>query len=159
VTGDLAKKLGIRPGLSVCVLQAPADAVTAIRQACPKGVRWRRALGAARFDLIFFWPKARDGLAAEFARLQSHLQPDGAIWTVIPKKAFAAKRGVRLTWEEMQAEGLRASSARIQREAVERQGGSHRGKRSAGRQCFPRNRCARHVVGRVDHSFIIAASA
>lgn len=107
MTGDLAKKLGIRPGLSVCVLQAPADAVTAIRQACPKGVRWRRALGAARFDLIFFWPKARDGLAAEFARLQSHLQPDGAIWTVIPKKAFAAKRGVRLTWEEMQAEGLR----------------------------------------------------
>lgn len=59
----------------------------------------------------------------------------------------------------VQAERLRASSAGIQREAMEMQGGSIRGKRSAGRQCFPRNRCARHVVGRVDHPFIITASA
>ena len=58
-----------------------------------------------------------------------------------------------------QAVGLRASSAGIQREAMEMQGGSNRGKRSAGRQCFPRNRCARHVVGRVDHPFIITAPA
>ena len=107
MTGDLARKLGIRSGLSVCVLQAPADAVKAIRLACPKGVRWRRELGSARFDLIFFWPKAIAGMAKEFARLQSHLQPDGAIWAVIPKKAYAKRRGIRFSWEEMQAEGLR----------------------------------------------------
>ena len=59
----------------------------------------------------------------------------------------------------MQAGGLRASAAGIQREAMEIQGGSNRGKRNAGRQCFPRNRFARHVVGRVDHPFMIAASA
>jgi len=106
-TSDLTRKLGLRPGLAVCVLQGPADVVTAIRQACPRGARWRRALGATKFDLIFFWPRAKTGLAEEFARLQSHLQPNGAIWAVLPKKAMAAQRGVRLTWEEMQSEGLR----------------------------------------------------
>ena len=106
-TSDLTRKLGLRPGLAVCVLQGPADVVTAIRQACPRGARWRRALGAAKFDLIFFWPRSKTDLAEEFARLQSHLQPNGAIWAVMPKKAMAAQRGVRLTWEEMQSEGLR----------------------------------------------------
>jgi len=106
-TSDLTRKLGLRPGLSVCTMQGPADVVATIRQACPKGARWRRALGTAKFDLIFFWPRSKAGLAEEFARLQSHLQPDGAIWAVMPKKAIAATRGVRLTWEEMQSEGLR----------------------------------------------------
>ncbi|AVH90842.1 hypothetical protein AL480_08355 [Stenotrophomonas maltophilia] len=59
----------------------------------------------------------------------------------------------------MQAKCLRASSARIQREAMDGRSRNMRGKRSAGRQCFPRNRCARHVVGRVDHPFIITARA
>jgi ribosomal protein S18 acetylase RimI-like enzyme len=106
-TSDLTRKLGIRPGLDVCVLAGPADALRVIRQACPRGVRWRRSLGPGRHDLIFFWPSTIAGLAKEFARLQAHLHPDGAIWAVMPKKAFAAQRGIRFSWEEMQAEGLR----------------------------------------------------
>lgn len=79
----------------------------AIRISAPSGVRWRRSLGSSRFDLIFFWPKALAGLSEEFARLQEALIPDGAIWAAMPKKAHAEARGVRFTWEEMQAEGLR----------------------------------------------------
>ncbi|HEV2458778.1 MAG TPA: hypothetical protein VGS80_10475, partial [Ktedonobacterales bacterium] len=60
----------------------------------------------ARFDLILFWPTAIDGLADRFTRLQRAIHPDGAIWAVIPKKAFARERGVTFTWEEMQAAAL-----------------------------------------------------
>jgi hypothetical protein len=104
---ELARKLGVQPGMRVALLRPPAEAESAIRAADPGGVRWTRSLRTARFHLIFFWPLKTDGLSREFARLQASLVPDGAIWAVIPKKAFAAGRGVSFNWEEMQAEGLR----------------------------------------------------
>lgn len=103
----LDRKLGIRPGMEVALLDAPAEAAEVIRTCAPPGVRWKRSLGAAQFHLIFFWPKGISGLSREFARLQRALMPDGAIWAVMPKKAYASERGVFFTWEEMQAEGLR----------------------------------------------------
>jgi hypothetical protein len=103
----LDKKLGIRPGMQVALLDAPAEAAKVIRACAPPGVRWKRSLGASQFDLIFFWPKGTSDLSREFARLQQGLVPDGAIWAVMPKKEYASERGVFFTWEEMQAEGLR----------------------------------------------------
>jgi len=104
---DLARKLGIRPGMVVALVDAPAGARAAIRVSAPAGVRWKNTLGAARLDLIFFWPKKIAGLSRQFALLQGALDPDGAVWAVMPKKAYAPSRGIRFTWEEMQAEGLR----------------------------------------------------
>ena len=104
---DLARKLGIQPGMRVALLQPPKQANDAIRAGAPAGVRWKLSLGTARFDLIFFWPSKTAGLSREFARLQASLEPDGAVWAVMPKKAFAAGRSVSFSWEEMQAEGLR----------------------------------------------------
>jgi hypothetical protein len=91
----------------VALLEPPAEAAKAIRACAPRGVRWKRSLGSSPLDLIFFWPKTAVGLRREFARLQACLVPDGAVWAVMPKKAFAAERDVALTWEEMQAAGLR----------------------------------------------------
>jgi len=102
---ELARKLGIKPGMRVILLDPPAQAATAIRAGAPAGVVWKRSLGKTRFDLIFFWPAKTAGLSRVFARLQKSLVPDGAIWAVMPKKAFAAGRGVAFSWEEMQAEG------------------------------------------------------
>jgi hypothetical protein len=45
-------------------------------------------------------------MTEELAALQFNIVPDGAIWVVIPKKKFAAKRGIAFSWEEMQAAGL-----------------------------------------------------
>ena len=104
---ELARKLGIKPGMRVILLDPPAQAATAIRAGAPASVVWKRSLGKTRFDLIFFWPAKTAGLSRVFARLQKSLVPDGAIWAVMPKKAFAAGRGVAFSWEEMQAEGLR----------------------------------------------------
>lgn len=104
---DLAHKLGLVAGKGAILLDPPAEARAALRAAAPDGVRWKRSLESAPIDLIFFWPKKADGLSRQFARLQAHLAPDGAVWAVLPKKAYAAARGVELNWEEMQAEGLR----------------------------------------------------
>jgi hypothetical protein len=104
---DLARKLGIEPGMRVGLLDPPAQAAATIRASAPPGVVWKRTLGKTRFDLIFFWPARTAGLSRVFALLQRSLVPDGAIWAVMPKKAFAAGRGLAFRWEEMQAEGLR----------------------------------------------------
>src|SRR3989304_2166883 len=111
---DLARKLGIQPGMRVALLHPPKQVNDAIRAGAPAGGpwkrgggRWKRSLGPAQVDLIFFGPSETAGLAREFARLQASLEPDGAVWAVMPKKAFAAGRGVSFSWEEMQAEGLR----------------------------------------------------
>ena len=104
---DLARKLGIQPGMQVALLHPPKQADDAIRAAAPAGVHWKLSLGKTHVDLIFFWPSETAGLSQEFARLQASLEPDGAVWAVMPKKAFAAGRGVSFSWEEMQAEGLR----------------------------------------------------
>ena len=104
---DLARKLGIQPGMRVALLQPPKQANDAIRAGAPPGVRWKLTLGKTHVDLIFFWPSETAGLAREFSRTQASLEHDGAVWAVMPKKAFAAGRGVSFSWEEMQAEGLR----------------------------------------------------
>jgi hypothetical protein len=102
----LAQKLGIRPGHALCLLDAAPGALDLLQSEAPPGVIFADTLGAERFDLILFWPTTLDGLADRFARLQLAITADGAVWAVMPKKAFAAQRGIAFTWEEMQAAAL-----------------------------------------------------
>jgi len=105
VTPNLVKKLGIKPGMAVCLLDAPPEAEAAVRGSAAWAV-FSSALGEGRYDTILFWPRQLEGLAERFAELQHRIVPDGSIWAVIPKKKFAARRGVHFTWEEMQVAGL-----------------------------------------------------
>jgi hypothetical protein len=66
-----------------------------------------RSLDEARCDLLLFWPAGPAGLEDRFRRLQGRIDPDGAIWAIIPKKKFAAARGMALPWEQLQAAALR----------------------------------------------------
>lgn len=102
---DLAKKLGLKPGMEVCLLGAPPEAERAIRSSAPWAI-FHTALGEERYDAILFWPVELEGLAQRFAELQRCIVPDGSVWAVIPKQKFAAGRGVHFTWEQMQAAGL-----------------------------------------------------
>src|SRR5215467_10662258 len=102
----LAQKLGIRPGHALCLLDAAPGALGLLRSEVPSGVTFADTLGAEHFDLIFYWPATLDGLADRFSHLQLAITPDGAIWAVMPKKAFAHQRGIAFTWEEMQAAAL-----------------------------------------------------
>ena len=100
----LARKVGIKSGQAVCLLNAPGDVLASLARQS-KGVRFSTSLGDGRYDIIIFWP-ARSAELARFAELQSRVSPDGAIWAVIPKKHFAQRRGVDFTWEDMQAAAL-----------------------------------------------------
>jgi hypothetical protein len=103
---DLAKKLGIKPGHRVYLLDAPVESATLLREACPPDARLYDALFTGRCNILLFWPSTLVGLVERFGQLQRQIVPDGAIWAVIPKKPFARARGIELTWEAMQAAGL-----------------------------------------------------
>jgi hypothetical protein len=102
----LAKKLGMKPGDRVCLLDAPTDAVQVLHADAPPAVDFSDSLGEMRFDLILIWPGSLDGLVERFTELQRRIPPDGAIWAVMPKKKYALRRGIDFSWEEMQAAGL-----------------------------------------------------
>ena len=106
-TSNLARKLGIVPGRSILLLDAPAPSAALLRDACPPGVTVAEVDdGADRYDLIFLWLRAADGLVERFAALQGRIVSNGAIWVMLLKKPIARKRGVTLTWEEMQTAAL-----------------------------------------------------
>ena len=111
----LARKLGITPGCSICLLDAPAPSAALLREACPPGValtedesgdHQERQVRQVRYDLIFLWPQRLDGLTAQLAALQWRIHPSGAIWVMLLKKPVARRRGVTLTWEDTQAAAL-----------------------------------------------------
>lgn len=103
---DLANKLGIKPGMMVCLLDAPEETAVALRAAAPDGVTFLTALPPQKVPLVLFWPSSRAGLVAQFALLQQAIEPDGAVWAVIPKKADARRRSLDFGWDEVQQAGL-----------------------------------------------------
>lgn len=102
----LARKLGIRPGQRICLLGAPARAAGVIERAAAGSATIMDALDAQPYESVFWWPATLDGFAERLANLRRHIKPAGSVWVVMPKKAFAAKRGLRFTWEQMQAAAL-----------------------------------------------------
>ncbi|HEX8035900.1 MAG TPA: hypothetical protein VF510_18740 [Ktedonobacterales bacterium] len=105
---DLARKLTIRPGQTLCLIDLPAAVAAKLRQEAPPGITFVTEAEAASLlcDLIFFAPHRLDGLSARLTSLESRITLSGAIWVVTPKKRFAASRGITFTWEEMQAAAL-----------------------------------------------------
>jgi hypothetical protein len=110
---SLAQKLGLKPGQAICLLDATPETAQVILAACEDvdgdvdgDVAITEASDDAPFDMVFFWPRALEGLAERFSELQGKIVSDGAIWVVTPKKAVAQRRGLTLTWEEMQAAAL-----------------------------------------------------
>lgn len=102
----LARKLGIRRGQRICLLDAPAGSAEVIERAAAGSATIMDALDAQPYESVFWWPATLDGFAERLANLRRHIKPAGSVWVVIPKKAFAAKRGLTFTWEQMQAAAL-----------------------------------------------------
>jgi hypothetical protein len=103
---NLAQKLGIRSGDRVCLLDAPPETAEVLRVVFPPGIIFQEKLGGEPNDIILFWPRRLEGLRERLAALQFHINPQGAIWVVIPKKKFAREQGIDFDWEAMQAAGL-----------------------------------------------------
>ena len=105
---DLARKLGMQPGQTLCFIDLPAAVQAALLQEASPAttIVAEPETASSSCDLIFFAPLTLDGLAARLTLLQRRIVPSGAIWVVTPKKRFAASRGIAFTWEEMQAAAL-----------------------------------------------------
>jgi len=81
----LPQKLGIKPGMSMAALNAPAD-LDAILGELPDGVTITRRLGGHR-DLVLIFVTRQVDLAARIPFLTSAIAPNGMIWVAWPKRA------------------------------------------------------------------------
>ena len=82
----LPKKLGIKEGHRLCVLDAP-DGFGATLGELPLGVAVTSSLGARDADVIVLFTTKKGPLAARFARAARRLDPAGGLWIAWPKRA------------------------------------------------------------------------
>lgn len=81
----LWKKLGLKPGSRVALLQEP-DRFEDLLAGMPDGVELRRSL-RGRADCIVFFTTARRELERRLAALRRPIEPDGMLWVAWPKRA------------------------------------------------------------------------
>jgi hypothetical protein len=98
----LAKKLGIREGDEVALVNAP-DGFEALLEPLPSGVSLHRRL-AGRPDVIVAFFTWRKDLDRRFPDLDRALPPDGAVWMAWPKRA--SKMPTDLTEDTMREVAL-----------------------------------------------------
>jgi hypothetical protein len=89
----LWKKLGLKPGLRLCVVNAPAD-YDALIAGAPQPLE-RAARPGATVGLVHLFVEQRAALARELPRLREQLAPDAVLWVSWPKKA--SKRPTDIT--------------------------------------------------------------
>jgi hypothetical protein len=80
----LPQKLGIKPGMSIAVLQAPPNIDTILGE-LPDRVRISRRLTGHR-DLVLIFITRQVHLAARLPVLISAIAPNGMIWVAWPKR-------------------------------------------------------------------------
>lgn len=81
----LQKKLGIKPGMSIALLQAPPEVETILGE-LPEGVITSRRLTGHR-DLVLIFITRQVDLASQIPALTSAIAPNGMIWVAWPKRA------------------------------------------------------------------------
>ncbi len=85
----LPKKLGIKEGQRIAVLNAPTGWLKSSLD-LPDGVSARTALGKPPLDLVLLFVRTRADLAAAWKKTTAALTPEGALWVAWPKKAARA---------------------------------------------------------------------
>jgi hypothetical protein len=84
----LAKKLGLKPGMRVLEVDAPAHFRALIADA-PADVIWLAR--AAACDCAIAFATSASNVRAAFAKVEPELAQDGMVWISWPKKASALK--------------------------------------------------------------------
>jgi len=80
----LAKKLGLKAGFAIKLVDAPAD-YRALFDDWPDGLS--EPADNVPKDFIHLFATRREGLGATLASLRREMRPDGALWASWPKKA------------------------------------------------------------------------
>ena len=97
----LAKKLGIKEGMTVLVVNAPVDYAELVAP-LPDGVEIIEEVHAGHVrpvEIAHLFTNSRDELAAELSRLRNVIAQDGAIWVSWYKKA--AKLPTEITEDDI----------------------------------------------------------
>jgi hypothetical protein len=81
----LAKKLGIKEGMTLAAAGAP-DGFVDLLAPLPGGVTWKRQLRAP-VDLAVAFFTARRDVTARWPALTRAVGPDGVVWVAWPKKS------------------------------------------------------------------------
>jgi hypothetical protein len=81
----LAKKLGIKPGMSIALLHAPQHLPQLLGE-LPEGVTINTRLTERVNLVLIFFQRAGD-LASDVPALKSAIAPDGMVWVAWPKRA------------------------------------------------------------------------
>lgn len=81
----LPKKLGIKPGFRVSLLDTPADVRSELRSALAGCENVND--GKASLDFAMVFTKSKEELAKEFKRISKLLAPAGMLWVSWPKKS------------------------------------------------------------------------
>lgn len=101
------KKLGVTGGQRILVRRAPKSFTDELRTTAPPDVLVStRPAARGKYDLIFHFPQPDENFDALFGELERALQPDGALWVVIPNQKAAKRMGVRYDWKAMLASAL-----------------------------------------------------
>ena len=98
----LPRKLGIRDGSRVAVIDAP-DGFAALLEPMPPGASVQTD-DTSEADVVILFATDADRLASRFGALADALAADGAIWVAWPKKR--ARVGTDLSFAAVQSIGL-----------------------------------------------------
>jgi len=102
----LVKKLGIKAGHRVAVVDAP-EGFEALLEGLPQGVRIEHALPEGpEADVAICFVTTAAALAARIHRAKAALRPDGGLWISWPKKSSALRTD--LTEEVVRVVGIAA---------------------------------------------------
>jgi len=80
----LPKKLGIKNGFRICLVNAPAEVRTELGEALSECEVW--SVPKSPLDFVMFFTKSRAELSREFSRLAKGLVAAGMLWVSWPKK-------------------------------------------------------------------------
>jgi len=100
----LAKKLGIKEGSRIALVNAPKDFPSELKELLD-GVEFLKP-SAKSLDIILFFVLSERALARDFAKLSQRLTPNGMIWIAWPKKSSGVTTD--LSFERVQRIGLDA---------------------------------------------------
>lgn len=82
----LVKKLGIKSGQRICIVDPPRGYLTNTLGRLPKGVM-REQLDAGQLDIVHCFARSRDSLVLALPALRDAIAPDGSVWISWPKRA------------------------------------------------------------------------
>jgi hypothetical protein len=104
---EFVAKLGIRAGHHVYLEGAPPEFAAERLTGLPSGCIVTTVLADGTHpDIVILWLKDKQGLDVLFRRLRHLIPPNGAVWTVIPKKSARPNGSAAPTFDEVLAAGL-----------------------------------------------------